>query len=253
MSQENEALETLKEQRFKTRVSSLASKYDVTEEFVSSLFTQERQEIYSHWETFVSHLPEQLDQNEVLVNKLLWRIVEANIRAHKAEEKAALDHLTQIPNRRALDLALEKYIANFQRGKRDKINKPFCVILFDLDNFKGINDVFGYNTGDTVLKIVAKIAQSKIRPVDFIARYGGEEFVIIFNGEIGDAINLANRIKTSFLEIDVRDLEINPSIHPNITASFGVAQYDEEKTSVFERANNYTKRAKEGGKNMVFY
>ncbi|KXJ98094.1 MAG: Response regulator PleD [Parcubacteria bacterium OLB19] len=184
---------------------------------------------------------------------MIWDNVKTQLELEGSQRQALTDHLTGLLNRRALDLALEKYIANFQRGKRDKINKPFCIILFDLDNFKGINDVFGYNTGDTVLKIVAKIAQSKIRPADFIARYGGEEFVIIFNGEIGDAINLANRIKTSFLEIDVRDLEINPSKHPNITASFGVAQYDEEKTPVFERANTYMKQAKEGGKNMVFY
>ena len=253
MSQENEALERLKEQAFKEKVSHLAKKHNVATEQVLGLFEEELELAEKHWRTFFPKLPNQLDEQKILVDHFLFRVVNARLVAEKAEEKAALDHLTQIPNRRALDLALEKYIANFQRGKRDKINKPFCVILFDLDNFKGINDVFGYNTGDTVLKIVAKIAQSKIRPVDFIARYGGEEFVIIFNGEIGDAINLANRIKTSFLEIDVRDLEINPSIHPNITASFGVAQYDEEKTSVFERANNYTKRAKEGGKNMVFY
>ena len=252
MTQEDEALKTLKEQDFENRVRSLASKYNVTEEFVSELFTQERQKTYSYWETHFPHLPKQLDQNEVFVNHFLLRIVKASIRAHIAEKEATLDHLTQIPNRRALDLALMKYEANFKRSKQSDSKQPFSIIFFDLDDFKRINDLFGHSTGDTVLKRVVEVAQSKIRPVDFIARYGGEEFVIIFNGEVGDATKLAERIRETLLKIDVSSLGIDPKSHTFISASFGVAQHDEtNESSALERANLLMKEAKGNGKNHV--
>ena len=252
MGQEDEALERLRKQAFKEKVAHLAKKHNVATEQVLGLFEEELKLAREHWGIFFPQSPNKLDEQKVLVDHFLFRVVNARLVAEKAEEEAALDHLTQIPNRRALDLALEKYVANFQRSKHDEISKPFSIIFFDLDDFKGINDYFGHDTGDEALKKVAEVAQSNIRPVDFIARYGGEEFVIIFNGEVGDAAKLAERIRETLLNIDVSSLGINPKSHAFISASFGVATHDEtNESSVLKRANLLMKKAKGNGKNHV--
>ncbi len=224
MSSEDRALNTLRQESFTRLVQSLASKYVVTEEFVSNLFTQERQMTTSHWEKFFSHLPEQLDQNEVLVNHFLLRIVEANLKAEKAEKEAILDPLTGLFNRRAFDLALEKRVRHFIRSDADVSN--FSLIIFDLDCFKVINDTFGHNTGDIVLKEISKIATTEVRAIDLLARYGGEEFAIIVDSDSSSAFEIAERIRKSFVEIEVSSLGIDPELHPNITASFGVSEFE---------------------------
>lgn len=244
MSQENEALKTLKEQAFKEKVSHLAKKHNVATEQVLGLFEEELELAKEHWEIFFPKLPNQLDEQKILVDHFLFRVVNARLVAEKAEEEAALDHLTQIPNRRALDLALEKYVANFQRSKQGKTNQPFCLILFDLDNFKSINDTHGHTKGDEVLKTVAEVAKVGIRPTDFVARYGGEEFAIIFSGKLTEATKLAERVRLAISEIEIAKIG-------KITASFGLSEFKNSLDELTKDADTALYKAKGWGKNRV--
>ena len=93
------------------------------------------------------------------------------------EEKAAVDALTGIYNRRHL----------YETGQREveiaRLNhEPLSVIMFDLDHFKKINDTYGHGFGDYVLKSVALLCSNNLRKSDVFARYGGEEFFILLSG-----------------------------------------------------------------------
>lgn len=236
---------------FHLKASSIANKFGTTKEYVTIMFALQQKCIFSHCCNFLPMRALSIFSDPV-IDLMIWDNVKTQLELEGSQRQALTDHLTGLLNRRALDLALEKYVANFQRGKRDEISKPFSIIFFDLDDFKRINDLFGHDTGDTVLKRVAEVAQSNIRPADFIARYGGEEFVIIFNGEVGDAAKLAERIKETLLNINVSSLGIDPKSHIFISASFGVAQHDEtNESSALKRANLLMKTAKGNGKNRV--
>lgn len=93
------------------------------------------------------------------------------------ERLALFDQLTQLPNRRYIDTFLDNQIRDFQT-----LGIPFGVLMLDLDLFKNINDTYGHNVGDSVLKMVANTFQSAMRKSDFIGRWGGEEFVAILRG-----------------------------------------------------------------------
>lgn len=140
-----------------------------------------------------------------------------------AEDKirylANYDFLTAIPNRHYLMNHLKLTFENAGRG-----NFKFALMLFDIDKFKSINDVYGHSTGDIILKETARIVQNTIRTVDFVARLGGDEFVIIqsYVNNNEDCSILANRIleqfntpiKTDKAEISLA-ISIGISIYPD--------------------------------------
>jgi diguanylate cyclase len=106
-------------------------------------------------------------ERELLVRKLTQQV-------QHLDELATIDHLTGIPNRRALFEHLEREIASSRRRK-----KPLLVSLIDLDNFKPINDTYGHHTGDLFLREVAQRLRKSLRADDFLGRFGGDEFMVI--------------------------------------------------------------------------
>ena len=99
----------------------------------------------------------------------------ANAMHHAQTESNALtDSLTGFPNARALHLRFEEEVSRARRN-----NKPFQVVMLDLDDFKKVNDTFGHKIGDRMLREVANLIQSQLREYDFLARYAGDEFVAL--------------------------------------------------------------------------
>jgi diguanylate cyclase (GGDEF)-like protein len=98
-----------------------------------------------------------------------------NARLHTAVSRQAMsDTLTRLPNRRALDERLDEAISHSSRS-----NRPFSVVMMDLDGFKTINDTFGHDIGDDVLRQIAVALTKSLRATDFLARYGGDEMTLI--------------------------------------------------------------------------
>ncbi len=158
------------------------------------------------------------------------------------DHRVKIDFLTQLPNRRALELFLDKQVAASER-----YNEPFSLIIADIDNFKRINDNYGHQTGDRVLKKVAEILAESTRDSDFIARWGGEEFYIVaLHTGKEEARKLAERISKA-----VSDMQLE--IEGRITISAGVTEFNkgETRSQLERRADNAMYTAKQEGRNRV--
>ena len=135
---------------------------------------------------------------------------------HDLEVQALTDPLTGVLNRRAIDLFAKRTFAASLRGA-----KPISAILFDLDDFKRINDSFGHLCGDNMLIAISRCVEQKLRPGDMMARLGGDEFVILLEAtDIETANTIARRLRKS-----IEELRIEHDRHEiSATASFGVGQ-----------------------------
>ena len=158
------------------------------------------------------------------------------------EKLAHTDSLTTLHNRASIENFATTFIAESKRH-----NYPFSTIMIDLDNFKEVNDTFGHQAGDVVLKKVAQIATTLMRSNDRMGRFGGEEFVILLPQTSYDqAKKLAERLRKG---VSIYHFDGVGSV----TASFGVASFEEDDTffSLITRADKALYRAKEMGKNQV--
>lgn len=155
------------------------------------------------------------------------------------------DPLTRVLNRRFLPSILSREIsyANTHGAK-------LSLIIIDIDYFKRLNDTYGHQTGDQVLRQVAEILMDNVRPSDFLFRYGGEEFLIVLvEVDLAGASAVAERIRASIDGWDFRAGET--TLH--ITASAGVAEHAGHPDPEFliERADEALYRAKHAGRNRV--
>lgn len=148
-----------------------------------------------------------------------------------AREQANIDPLTGLPNRRAWDGRLADEVARFKR-----FGAPLALVVFDLDNFKQINDRFGHKAGDKALKVIARILGQGLRETDFLARYGGEEFVLLLPGAGPDnALAVADKLRAA---VEQAGLHSKGEPVP-LTVSGGVASLGEgeDADAAFERAD----------------
>jgi len=160
-------------------------------------------------------------------------------------ERAHIDPLTGMSNRRALMTRLQQEWARFRRH-----GGLLSFIMADVDHFKRVNDTYGHSIGDKVLRGIAEVIVSQCRQVDLPARYGGEEFAITVPDETADgAASLAERCRQDIADrrLDLGDEEIR------VTASFGVADASERSgpDALIEAADQALYQAKQSGRDRV--
>jgi len=163
----------------------------------------------------------------------------------QALNAAHKDPLTGINNRATLEENLNREVKLAQRYER-----KLSLIILDIDNFKAINDNYGHQAGDKVIKATTDLMQTCVRGTDMVFRYGGEEFVILLsNTDLAGADLLANRIRQSIADTVI---EIG-SNQLNVSASLGVAELrsNEMNATFFTRADKALYQAKNSGKNRV--
>lgn len=167
---------------------------------------------------------------------------------NRLQSLAATDGLTGLVNRRQFNHQLQSEIA---RAKRHAL--PLSLALFDIDNFKKLNDTYGHPIGDRILKELGKLVTQNIRECDISARYGGEEFALILpETRQMEAYELLERLR-ALVERTVFCLPDNPL---TISISVGVAQMDFNQptaVSLVEKADAALYEAKRKGKNQVVF
>lgn len=164
----------------------------------------------------------------------------------KAEATSLQDELTLLNNRRAFFQFGSQFLKQAQRHQR-----PLAAIMFDLDYFKQVNDTYGHEAGDMVLREVGRMLLAKVRESDIAARIGGEEFAVLLPDTPQEqAMELAERLRSMLPELQVRyrRAELRP------TASFGVAMLsvdDDRLEALLSRADEAMYLSKAKGRDRV--
>jgi len=194
--------------------------------------------------------------SEVDLGALLSRADQAgvaieNVLLHQEAHRLAItDGLTSIWNHRYFQLQFDQEL-----DRATRFGRPFSLILFDIDNFKTVNDRFGHQVGDRVLTEVARRVTSVIRDADMFARYGGEEFVLILpETDAEGGRRTAERIRRVISDEPVRVDDAQGAFV--ITCSIGVVCYPQsgvDRTTLFEAADRAMYKAKSLGKNQVVF
>ena len=184
--------------------------------------------VYGAIEAFV---PESDVQRSVITNKEL-------------EYFALYDPLTKLPNRRYIDNFLENHFRDFE-----EFGLTFAVIMLDLDHFKNVNDQYGHDVGDAVLKMVSKTLKNALRSSDFVGRWGGEEFLAILRCNSNeDLLAISEKIRVL---IENSELPINDEIlHITISSGCTMVNKSDTPATISKRADTALYFSKSNGRNM---
>ncbi len=176
--------------------------------------------------------------NQLMKNK----VDELHVMTSSLEQQATIDKLTGIYNRDKFEDLFTNAINDAYLNK-----KKLSLVIFDLDFFKEVNDTYGHQAGDLILKEIANLVKNNVKTSDIFARWGGEEFVVLLpNTDVDGAYLFAQKLRKTIEENDFKDTE-------KITASFGVGEMDENdnKMSMFEKTDRALYAAKKNGRNRV--
>ncbi len=196
----------------------------------------------------LQHMEEQV---AVRTKKLETALEDINRLKDHYESMSMLDELTGLFNRRYFYAQIETTLARTRRH-----GQSVCILVFDLDHFKKINDAFGHGLGDIVLKDVSNSVREEIRESDILVRFGGEEFVIIFtdtDSDMGQAFAERIRKKIASLTWQMRDNEIRITasigVHCMVAETFNKVDYDID--TLIGYADHALYVAKASGRNKI--
>lgn len=178
----------------------------------------------------------------IIILYFVQYILEQSLQVDIEKHRANTDYLTGLPNRRYMDKILQDKIE-----KAKKINIPLSVILFDVDDFKKINDTYGHEIGDEVLQEFTDVIQAYLPSEVNFGRWGGEEFLIIAdNYSLKEAVKLAKEVRQLLQKTNFKEAG-------TVTSSFGVATLRENELprDLLKRADQALYCAKKNGKNQV--
>ncbi len=204
----------------------------------------------NHVDSFIINEGEKNKEASVVIEQLKQQVKnmesetdELKKQIEKERQQTLRDVLTEIPNRLAYEERLKLELANFWRNKT-----PFVLVVWDIDLFKKVNDVYGHAAGDQVLKLVASILNKNMRETDFIARYGGEEFVSILpNTDLKAAQLVTDKLRELIATSKFHFREQRVKV--TVSAGFAESKGNEGGENLFIRADKALYKAKENGRN----
>jgi diguanylate cyclase (GGDEF)-like protein/PAS domain S-box-containing protein len=167
------------------------------------------------------------------------------LRVRELEKLALLDSLTQLPNRVYLQRELH---ARFEEQQRHQV--PFGLLFLDIDHFKRVNDVYGHDTGDKILKFVATTFVANSRPFDVYGRWGGEEFLGIIRNVGTDVLAMVGNRMRVLIEHSYL-VHQNQKLSVNISLGATLAREGEDIDSLIKRADTLLYESKKNGRNRL--
>jgi diguanylate cyclase (GGDEF)-like protein len=186
-----------------------------------------------------------------LIIKRRWLLTRSTLeqeiknKTNKLHKQSLTDFLTKAHNRKA-------YIGKFKEliSLYNRLNTPFSILLFDIDDFKQVNDTYGHKVGDNVLIELTKLTESSIRDNDFLFRVGGEEFVVLFSQTtLKESI-----IATEKIRLIIQN-KLNTIKNQTITISLGLTEIKKGDTedTIYKRVDDLMYKSKNSGKNRLSY
>lgn len=213
-------------------------------DFRIQLETSQRNELGQLTHMF-NQMADKLQQNLAEITTTSLAMQEKN---KLLETLSVTDSLTGLFNRNKLNAIINDQLARFSRN-----NRPFAVLMIDIDHFKTLNDTLGHIAGDEIILSVAEKILHCIRSVDFAARYGGDEFVIILSETTADeAVKTAERIRSHVANIQYNSTDQLARV---VTLSIGIIQSEAEDTSLthlLSRVDSALYQAKHAGRNQTY-
>ncbi len=180
------------------------------------------------------------------IKALRLKIKKLELALQKAKQETRYDYLTSLVSKRALDDDLNRAEKSYQRYGID-----YSIVFFDLDKFKMINDTYGHEAGDLILKQTGAILNQEKREVDIIGRYGGEEFLALLpNTPLSGAKVFANKVKKAIENF--KFLYKGEKIAVTLSGGAVNRKDFEDQKSMIEEADALLYRAKEAGRNRIF-
>jgi diguanylate cyclase (GGDEF)-like protein len=162
---------------------------------------------------------------------------------HQLKTKVFTDSLTQIASREHLIQQGEIELHHAQR-----LNQTFCMLVYDIDHFKKINDRHGHDLGDQALKVVSNAVKQLLRPEDLLGRYGGDEFIVLLpDTNEQTAMKIANR-----LLVQINNIQLISDEQLSVSIGITKMKQNDDFDSFFKRADNALYQAKRSGRNCVF-
>jgi len=194
---------------------------------------------------------QELEQKQREIELANARLRDQNEELRRANEVLAqlsiTDELTRLHNHRYFRDALPREMKRSLRS-----GQPLALVLFDVDDFKQLNDRYGHAVGDAVLCRVAEVMHSEVRASDVLARYGGEEFVLLApNTSLSGALALAEKIRLAVGRARFRVIDLDGPAQITVTVSAGAAAFQGDDKALFNDADRALYRAKAAGKDCV--
>ena len=209
--------------------------------------------ITEHVETFRSTEETRKLQMEIRVGELASKVHQLETESKGLQERlieeqknALQDALTQLPNRLAWNQRME-----YEFSRWNRYQSALVIVIWDIDDFKKVNDTYGHKAGDKVLSTIATLLKDRVRDTDFIARFGGEEFVMLLpETEVAQAQAVVEKLRKAVEECEFHHGERRVEI----TVSGGMTQFKKGDTPemAFERADQFLYKAKGSGKNRCY-
>jgi diguanylate cyclase len=212
---------------------------------------ESREQVKATVDILIKSTREMREINKALEERLVLSKDEISNLQHSLEAiraESLTDPLTGLGNRKYFDRMIETAVQNALAN-----GEPLSLLLFDIDHFKSFNDTYGHLTGDQVLRLVGMSLKQTIKGQDITARYGGEEFAVLLpNTTLRQALTVADHIRRAVMAKELKKKSTG-EILGRVTISVGVSilKPNDDRNSLFERADACLYAAKRNGRNRV--
>ncbi len=208
-----------------------------------------RESISNEVGTIKDTVREQKENSTIRMSQLIKRVDVLQDELETVSQESLRDPLTGLYNRRAFDQELKGLV-----DRNRILPNAFLLVIFDIDDFKLINDRLGHPIGDKALQLVAKITRDNLRSSDFLARYGGDEFVLLLpTDSLKKGKKKIQGLADSIAQIAIPVEYESKTVQLALTLSFGIARFQEGDTeqTLLSRADEILYLSKKAGKNRV--